>query len=89
MAARKQENTYNRALRAALEPVALRVSVNRVQRLLGFWVLVHTYGGVHQVRVIYSEPTWWRLRKEFRDAFGVEVEDWAPEAAALLRPVTS
>lgn len=71
----------------ALRPVLERYAGHKVMRLLGYWALVQTYGGWEGVA---AQPFWpegsvqrWRL--EFREAFGMEAEDYAPETGSVLR----
>jgi hypothetical protein len=71
----------------ALRPVLERYAGHKVMRLLGYWVCVQTYGGWEGVA---AQPFWpegsvqrWRL--EFREAFGMEAEDYVPETGSVLR----
>jgi len=69
-------------------PVAQALSGRIVQRLLGFWVLWHTYGGTMSALIdegVMSRAKVYQNRSDFVAAFGVNVEDWQPELAALLR----
>lgn len=70
-----------------LTPVLERVAGHKVMRLLGYWMLVQTYGGWQGVA---AQPFWpegsvQRYRLEFREAFGCEAEDYVPEVAPVLR----
>jgi hypothetical protein len=58
-----------------------------VQRLLGFWMLWHAYGGDRDRFLASgarrSRSMYVHLR-EFREVFGVEVPDFLPATAAAL-----
>lgn len=74
-------------LRPIVEPLASRWAGHVVQRLLGFWVVWHTYGGdvqVMQTRARLSRAAIYRQMQEFERVFGVRVEQWEPEIAQLL-----
>jgi hypothetical protein len=63
------------------------VACRDVQRLLGLWVIWHSFGGLDGLiaqRVI-SQTGVYVQRNEFRDVFGVDVEDFMPDQAASLR----
>lgn len=47
------------------------------QRLLGFWVMWHRYGGVHELIAsgFVAASSVYRQINEFRDMFGVDVWD--------------
>lgn len=81
-------------LDAAVRPILLPLITpalkawagHRVTRLLGFWMLWHTYGGLDGIveTGIMPSSTAYKQRKEFRETFGVKVEDWDPELAAVI-----
>lgn len=75
------------ALEAAVTPLARRVAANTIQRLLGFWVLWHTYGSLSAIvdAGLMKRATVYKARADFVDVFGVNVEDWLPEIAEQLR----
>lgn len=58
-----------------------------VQRLLGFWVLWHLYGGLDAIIAngVNSTASAYRQRSEFVTVFGVDVEEFAPVIAAQIR----
>lgn len=78
-----QKKADNTRLRTPLEQFA----GHKVMRLLGYWVLVQTFGGWEGVarQPFYSEGTIQRWRLEFREVFGVDAEDYTPEVAPVLR----
>jgi hypothetical protein len=63
-----------------------RINAQPIQRLIGFWVLWHTFGGMEDLaqRKIVSQSGVYNSRKEFRLVFGVDVQDWQPELAAQI-----
>lgn len=73
---------------AGLEPIARKVAGHQVQRLLGFWVLWHSFGGMEPLLAakIIARTGVYVQRKEFRKAFGIDVEDFWPEIAQGLHP---
>lgn len=63
------------------------IARSSVQRLLGFWMMWHMYGGregIFAKRVMLSS-TYYRQESEFRAVFGQDVSEWAPGLAAALR----
>ena len=62
---------------------------HKVMRLLGYWVLVQTFGGWEGVaeQPQYSEGSIQRWRLEFLDVFGCHAEDYLPGHDALFREV--
>ena len=90
IAAAMPEYPGRKTLEGALRPLvasAGRVYAgHKIQRLLGYWVLVHAMGGregLVKARMI-SRVGEWNQQTEFRAVFGVEVEDFMPEIAAGL-----
>lgn len=67
-------------------PVAAGVARNTVQRLLGFWMLWHLYGGQDAciAKGVMSQTGSYRQRSEFHRVFGVDVQDWCPDMAAQV-----
>lgn len=63
------------------------VARSSVQRLLGFWVMWHLYGGLQGIlsHGVMAQSTAYRQVTEFRAVFGQEVEDWSPALAAAIR----
>jgi hypothetical protein len=61
-----------------------------IQRLTGFWTIWHVYGGDLgrvQRETGLSRSLVYRSREEFVRVFGVQVDDWHPEIAAMLRVI--
>jgi hypothetical protein len=73
-------------LAPVINPVAKKWAGTTVQRLLGFWVIWHTYGDLSALveTGLMSRTTAYRQRAEFVRIFGVNVEDFQPEVAAVL-----
>lgn len=76
-----------RVLGPLVAPVTKEIAYQTVQRLVGFWVLTAVYGDV----LALSEETGfgsrsgtYQTRKDFKAAFGVEVEELLPEIAAQI-----
>lgn len=69
-----------------VQMVAQGVARNTVQRLLGFWVLWHLYGGIKAgvAAGAMAESSAYRQKAEFLEVFGMEVEEFAPEIAAII-----
>lgn len=69
-----------------VEVVADGVARGTVQRLLGFWVLWHLYGGLEGIvsSRVGTRPSAYRQRTEFQHVFGLDVSEFAPEAASAL-----
>lgn len=74
------------AVRPLLMPIVQRWAGHRVTRLLGFWVVWHTYGSVRAIvdAGLYPRQTVYRMRSEFEQTFGMPVDDWDPELAAQI-----
>lgn len=75
-----------RAVGPLVEPLAKRIAVHSIQRLLGFWVLHATYGDLFGLvdAGVLSRAGVYKWDKEFRDLFGVEVGAFLPDIAAQL-----
>jgi len=78
--------TLEGLLRPVVAPAGRKYAGHKIQRLLGYWVLWHTMGGSEGLlkAQMMSRVGEWNQRTEFREVFGVEVQDFAPEAAARL-----
>jgi hypothetical protein len=61
-----------------------KIAGSSVQRLIGFWVLWHTFGGLDDLATagVISRTGVYTQRKEFRLVFGVDVAEFQPELAA-------
>lgn len=70
-----------------VSPVAHGIARNTVQRLLGFWLMWHIYGGRSGLlgAGVMAESTMYRQINEFRQVFGQDVDVWCADAAARLR----
>jgi len=75
-------------LRRAVEPALRKLAGHKVQRLLGFWVMVNTAGDFKRLldQRWIAESGAYVQRREFRQVFGCEPEEFLPEVGALLRP---
>ena len=69
-----------------MEAVAGEVAGFTVQRLLGFWVLWHTAGGLEPLiaQGVISRAGVYAQRSQFHRVMHVEVEHFWPAAAAVL-----
>jgi hypothetical protein len=78
--------TVQETLRVGLRQALGRFAGFKLQRLLGFWFVWHTFGGLNGTAeaLQLSKAGLHRQRHEFREAFGIKVEDFAPELAAIL-----
>jgi hypothetical protein len=78
--------TVQDKLRLGLRQSVGRFAGYKLQRLLGFWFVWHTFGGLNGTAAALqlTKAGLHRQRHEFLEAFGVKVEDFAPELAALL-----
>lgn len=65
-------------------PLVHGVALHKVQRLLGYWVLWHSFGSSADVvkRGGMSRTNEFVTRGEFREVFGVDVDEFLPEHAA-------
>jgi hypothetical protein len=71
-----------------VEPLARRMAGSHIQRLLGFWVLWHAAGGSiadMESKGALSRSGIYTQRKEFRQLFGIEVDDFLPMIGAQIR----
>jgi hypothetical protein len=69
-----------------IAPIASRWAGHKVTRLLGFWLVWHTYGSISALvdAGMFPRQTVYRLRSEFVEVFGVNVEDFDPDLAAVI-----
>lgn len=76
---------YKALIKKIMGPLPMTYGTNTVQRLLGFYVVWHLFGG-HDALMAkgWGRTNLWRSRKDFQRVFGVEVEDMWPELAAAL-----
>ena len=76
----------DKRLRPTIMQAAREHAGHKVQRLLGFWVAYHYWGGQDGVldSGLWNRNTYYRQRNEFLDTFGVDVADAWPEARAGL-----
>lgn len=75
-------------LAVVLEPLTKRYAGHQVQRLLGFWLCWHAYGGTVDGMLAaghWSRGNVYAQRKEFHAVFGVEVEEFLPVLAAAVQ----
>jgi hypothetical protein len=80
----KKKNT---SLPSGLKQPLNQFAGHKVQRLLGFCWTVHSLGGIENVAAqpFWTEGSVYRWRAEFREVFGVEVENYLPEVAPVLQ----
>lgn len=58
------------------------IATDKVQRLLGFWLIFHLYGpNCHDIvdAGLMSRASYFRQRSEFRQVFGLDVDEFAPD----------
>lgn len=67
--------------------VSLGIASSTVQRLLGFWLMWHLYGGRQGLLAqgVMAESTLYRQIGEFRRLFGQDVSEWGAATAACVR----
>lgn len=69
--ARKAWDTYAKTVTTAALPLTTKYAVNKIEDLVGFWVLWHGYGGFERlVELGYSPSSVNRRIRAFRHAFG-------------------
>lgn len=63
------------------------VARSTVQRLLGFWMMWHMYGGREGIFAagVMAHSTYYRQEAEFRVVFGEDVADWAVGLSAAMK----
>lgn len=77
---------YKELMAKALGPMAKRYGTTTVQRIMGFYVCWHVFGGEDQLRKAgWSDTTIWRARRDFRIAFGLDVATAWPELAETVK----
>lgn len=73
-----------------VEPVAKGVARGTVQRLMGFWLIWHLYGGADDIEnlvkaQVASRASAYRNKTEFYAVFGMTVDEFAPDLAREVR----
>ncbi len=82
----KKKTLAEQSLAGAIEPLAARFAGHKVMRLMGYWALVQTYGSFDLIPDEYwPAGSVERYRREFRELFGVNAEDWQTEVGAGMR----
>jgi hypothetical protein len=72
-------DTYLGVVQAVAGPAVSQVAASTVSRLVGFWVMWHLTGGYEGMRSLgWGKTATWKNRIQFRDVFGVDVEDFMP-----------
>jgi hypothetical protein len=73
-------------LRPVVEPLAKKWAGHKVQRLVGFWLMWHTMGGLEGLIAsgLWSRGNLYAQRHEFHEVFGCQVEDWMPALVTAL-----
>jgi hypothetical protein len=70
-------------------PVVKHSAGVKVQRLVGFWVMLHTVGGGSYRQLdltgYYGANTIRTNREQFRKVFGKDALDWYPDLGKVLR----
>lgn len=74
------------ALSPVIEPAAREWAGHKIQRMLGFWYVWHYYGGLDAMIESghWSKGSVYRQRNEFRQTFGLEVQDAYPGMVAAM-----
>ena len=69
-----------------MAPLAARYAARVIQRLLGLWVLNATYGSAFALveAGVISRAGVYKQAAEFKDVFGVEMDEFLPDVAARL-----
>jgi hypothetical protein len=76
---------YRALVKKIMGPLPGMYGTQTVQRLLGFYVVWHLFGGEANLRAAgWQRTAIWRNRRDFSKVFGVEVEHVWPELAAKL-----
>jgi hypothetical protein len=78
---------YKGAVEPLIRPLAKKIAGQRIQRLMGFWVVAHSFGGRAGVldAGMMSLRSWDRQHAEFKAVTGVYVMDFLPEVAEAIR----
>lgn len=73
-------SAWETALQPLLEPVTKKYAGTVIERLLGYWVLVHTFGGREEVveMGLLGKATAYKREAEFEKVFGKTVYDLPP-----------
>jgi hypothetical protein len=85
-AVRNSKGRLTAASLPVIGPVAAHMAGNTVQRLLGFWMLWHSFGGLKPLidAGIISRAGVYTQRNEFRRVMGVDVDELWPQIAAAV-----
>lgn len=85
-ASKKASESYRGAVEAMVRPFAAKVAGHQIQRLIGYWFLWHYYGGKKTLldMGMLSVAGEKRQRAQFRQTFGVEVDEFFPELGAQI-----
>lgn len=76
-------DTYMGVVQGVAGPAVGQIAASTVTRLVGFWLMWHLMGGYEGMRALgWGKTATWKNRIQFREVFGVEVEDFMPEQAA-------
>jgi hypothetical protein len=76
--------TYKDLVKATMGPLPAIYGTNTVQRLVGFHVVWHLFGGrTPLIKAGWNERSVDRNRTQFRQTFGVDVSEAFPEIAAV------
>jgi hypothetical protein len=67
-------------------PVLAHRAGNTTQRLLGFWMLWHSFGGLKPLLAagVISRAGVYTQRNEFRKVFNIDVDELWPEISAAV-----
>lgn len=78
--------TTRAQLQNTLRPLAGQSPGHTIQRLLGFWMIWHTFGDLHAIVAagMLKRDGVYRSRADFLKVFGCNVEDFNPELAAVI-----
>lgn len=74
-----------------VEPAVMAIAKDRaghqIQRLLGFWMCWHNWGGMEAMLASghWAQSNLYKQRAEFREVFGVDVAACYPATAAAWR----
>ncbi len=84
--AKQAWEAYVDFLKPVMEPVSKRVAGHTVERLLGFWLMWHIYGGMEALigSGVLARTTVYRQRVEFQHVYGVDVTEFLPHIAQAI-----
>lgn len=70
-----------------VEAVSRQWAGSKVTKLLGFWLMWHMLGGLRGLIDLgaYTTSSAYRIRGEFVEVFGLDVEEFWPQFAAVVR----